>query len=86
VEKVGSSPQADPNEALFVPSVCAPAQGLTRNCVVDTYTRHGLHPGWGGYVDGKQPWGERRARRDSVIVRVVVCIVRALQEEGPFRG
>jgi hypothetical protein len=40
----------------------------------------------GGYVDGKQPWEERRARGGSVIVRVVVCIVRALQKEGPFRG
>lgn len=34
----------------------------------------------GGYVDGKQPSEERGARRDSVVVRVVVCIVRALRE------
>jgi hypothetical protein len=36
----------------------------------------------GGYVDGTQPWEERGARRDSVIVMVVVCIVRALRTEG----
>jgi hypothetical protein len=36
----------------------------------------------GGYVDGKLPWEERGARRDSVIVKVVVCIVRALRKEG----
>jgi hypothetical protein len=38
----------------------------------------------GGYVDGKQPWEERGARRDPVIVKVVVCIVRALREGGLF--
>jgi hypothetical protein len=49
-------------------------------------TWHSLHVSCGcGYVDGKQP-GERGAKRNSVIVRVVVCIVRALRKEGLVRG
>lgn len=38
------------------------------------------------YVDGKQPREGGRATRDSVLVRVVVCIVRALRKRNSWVG
>ena len=74
------------NEFCLYFSASVHAQGLAQNgiCCLTLTLGTACILAAGGYVDGKQPWEERGARRDPVIVKVVVCIVRALREEGLF--
>ena len=70
----------------FVVWVCVRAQGPRWDLVSTLTLGTACILAAGGYVDGTQPWEERGARRDSVIVRAVVCIVRALRTEGLVRA
>jgi len=70
----------------FVVWVCVRAQGPRWDLVSTLTLGTACILAAGGYVDGTQPWEERGARRDSVIVRVVVCIVKALRKRDLFEG
>lgn len=77
----GSTSQASVVCSRDVPRCLRPQSGTGRSIMTLTLGTACILAA-DGYVAGKQPREERGARRDSVVVRVVVCIVRSLRKEG----